>query len=195
MNKGAGETSTLSCPAAGAQRRDIGCLTIRSIRPADKPLLARFHQNLSQDSVYLRYFSCASLYARTDEDRLRRQCWFNRDSEMTFIAEWGNGDGREIVGVGSLSREGSEAEVAFIVADSLQGHGIGSALVSRVVDFGRQLRLDRLVAFVLPENRQMQKILERLGFKFRGISTGGVREGQLLVSTVPATHSELERVA
>jgi hypothetical protein len=32
-------------------------VTIRPIRSEDEPLLARFHQSLSERSVYMRYFS------------------------------------------------------------------------------------------------------------------------------------------
>jgi acetyltransferase len=177
--------------------RETSRLTIRPIRPSDLDLLVRFHQTLSPDSVYLRYFSCLSLCARADEETLRRQCLFNRESEMTFVAECRNGDEREIVGIGSLSREGSEAEVAALVTDSFQGRGIGSALVCRLVEFGRKLRLNRLVAFVLLENRRMQTILERLGFKFGATATAGVREGRLVLSTAAGTYSsnELKRAA
>src|ERR1700712_404986 len=42
------------------QLRDGTPMEIRPIRPADEKMLVRFHQTLSADSVYFRYFSVFS---------------------------------------------------------------------------------------------------------------------------------------
>jgi RimJ/RimL family protein N-acetyltransferase len=65
------------------------------------------------------------------------------------------------------------------------------------VKFGKRLRLNRLVAFVLLENRAMQTILERCGFEFKATPTGNTRQGQLLFSATSATYgsNEFDRVA
>lgn len=176
---------------------DTRGIAIRPIRSSDQPLIVRFHQKLSDTSVYLRYFYHFPVQQRTDDQMLRRQCFFDCKSEMTFVAESSNGDEREIVGIASLSRSQCEAEVAALVADSFQGHGIGSALVSRMMEFGRKLGLNRLVAFVLFENRPMQKVLERVGFKFELSEMGGVLEGRLALSkpAVSYASNELKKVA
>ncbi len=40
-------------------------VTIRPIRPEDEPAMVRFHETLSERSVYLRYFHLMNLEQRT----------------------------------------------------------------------------------------------------------------------------------
>ncbi|MCD6053581.1 MAG: CoA-binding protein, partial [Rubrobacteraceae bacterium] len=40
-------------------------VTIRPIRPEDEPLMVRFHETLSEQSVYMRYFHMMNLTQRT----------------------------------------------------------------------------------------------------------------------------------
>ena len=55
----------------------------------------------------------------------------------------------------------------MIVSDEYQRHGIGSELFARLIQFGRDEKLERVVADILPSNRPMQKVCERLGMKLR----------------------------
>jgi acetyltransferase len=73
----------------------------------------------------------------------------------------------EILGVGRLSRHrgSSEAEFAVLVSDKVQGRGLGTELVRRLLEVGRAEGIQRITAEVLPKNRGMQRICERLGFR------------------------------
>jgi acetyltransferase len=44
---------------------------VRPIRPEDEPLMVRFHETLSEQSVYMRYFHMMKLDQRTAHERLR----------------------------------------------------------------------------------------------------------------------------
>ena len=74
---------------------------------------------------------------------------------------------RQIVAVGRLvkSHTADEAELAVIVSDRFQKRGIGSEIVRQLVDFARDEKLERVTATVLFENRPMQKVFEKLGFR------------------------------
>jgi acetyltransferase len=144
-------------------------IKIRPIRPEDEPLLVNFHHTLSERSVYLRYFHWMKLEQRTEHERLTRLCFIDYDRQMAFVAERhdpGTGD-RQIVAVGRLikSHAAEEAELAVIVSDRFQKRGIGFEIVRQLVNFGRDEKLERITAIVLIENRAMQKVFERLGFK------------------------------
>jgi acetyltransferase len=129
---------------------------IRPIRPEDEPALARFHETLSDRSVYLRYFHMEKLSSRVAHDRLARRCSIDYDREMALVAERRNpaGAGKEIIAVGRLIQEPEtrDAEVAVIVADAFQRCGLGSEL------------LRRLTATTLPENLPMRSLMARAGF-------------------------------
>ncbi|HUJ51138.1 MAG TPA: GNAT family N-acetyltransferase, partial [Bryobacteraceae bacterium] len=144
-------------------------ITIRPIRPEDEPLLVKFHYTLSERSVYLRYFHWMKLEQRTEHERLTRMCFIDYDRQMAFVAERNDEvlGLREIVAVARLvkSHTAEEAELAVIVSDQFQKRGLGTALVRQLVDFARDEKLNRVTATVLFENRPMQKIFERAGFR------------------------------
>src|SRR5262249_40375982 len=50
-------------------------VTIRPIRPEDEPLMIRFHEKLSERTVYLRYFQAIKLSARVAHERLTKICF------------------------------------------------------------------------------------------------------------------------
>jgi acetyltransferase len=54
---------------------------IRPIRPEDEPLIVKFHQDLSERSVQLRYFQPMELSQRTAHERLTRICFIDYDRE------------------------------------------------------------------------------------------------------------------
>ena len=144
-------------------------ISIRPIRPEDEAAMARFHESLSDRSVYLRYFHMEKLSSRVAHSRLARRCFIDYDLEMALIAEYFNPEpGRnEIIAVGRLIRapEGSEAEIALIVSDKFQKCGLGAELMRRLIQVGRDEKLQRIVATVLPENMGMRVLASRHGFK------------------------------
>ena len=79
------------------------------------------------------------------------------------------GGKREIVGVGRLSKlhGRNEAEFAIIISDDFQGHGLGTELLRRLLQVGRDERLDRIIGFIASDNTAMQRICEKLGFHLR----------------------------
>jgi acetyltransferase len=60
---------------------------VRPIRPEDEPLMVRFHESLSEQSVYMRYFHMMKLDQRTAHERLTRICFIDYDREMALVAE------------------------------------------------------------------------------------------------------------
>src|SRR5437667_3755925 len=79
-------------------------VTIRPIRPEDEPLMVKFHETLSDRSVYLRYFGSLSLKTRIAHERMIRICFGDYDRELALVAEVKGPEGPQIVGVGRLNR-------------------------------------------------------------------------------------------
>jgi acetyltransferase len=145
-------------------------VTIRPIRPEDEPLMVKFHETLSDRTVYLRYFGLLSLRARIAHERLVRICFGDYDREMALVAEQRDDDGRaEIIGVARLSRRHArdEAEVAIMVADNYQRQGLGSELLRQAVRVAQEEKIGAISGEMLPDNIAMQVILRRLGFHFQ----------------------------
>jgi acetyltransferase len=145
-------------------------VTIRPIRPEDEPLLVKFHETLSDRSVYLRYLHMLKLSQRVAHERLTRICFIDYAREIALVMEKTDENGeRHVLAVGRIQRlpaEG-EAEFALLVSDEYQGKGIGPELLNRLIDIGRREGLKLLTADILSDNSAMQRLCARIGFKLR----------------------------
>ena len=143
-------------------------LTIRPIRPEDEPLMVEYHKNISERSVYLRYLHPMALDARISHDRLSRIVFIDYDREMALVAEATDPHThqRQIVGVGRLSKlyGTQDAEFSLLLIDSFQGKGLGTELLKKLIQIGRDEKLRRIIAYISSENYAMQTVSKNLGF-------------------------------
>jgi acetyltransferase len=143
-------------------------VTIRPIRPEDEPLVIEFHKKLSERTVYLRYFQPLKLTQRTAHERLTRICFIDYDREMALVVERRKADGtKEIIAIGRLSKVHGrpEAELAALVQDEFQGKGIGTELYRLIIQVARDKHLKKVHSNMLGENREMQRLCKKLGFR------------------------------
>jgi acetyltransferase len=142
-------------------------LVLRPIRPEDEPAMAKFHESLSDRSVFLRFFHLEKLSSRVAHERLLRKCFIDYDREMALVADWTNPESGEhqIIAVGRLTREhgAREAEIAVVVTDKFQNSGLGSELFARLIQVARDEKLTRITASILMENLAMRAIARRHG--------------------------------
>jgi acetyltransferase len=154
-------------------------ITVRPIRPDDEPLVVKFHEGLSEESVYLRYAHMVKLSYRTSHDRLSRICFTDYDQQMVLVAEHLNPDTGEhrVIGIGRFTKvHGTqEAEFAVLIQDEYQRQGLGTQLVKQLVHIGRQEGLELIFAEILRENSAMQRICNHLGFQL----TSGIEQEML----------------
>jgi acetyltransferase len=142
-------------------------LLIRPIRPEDEPAMVAFHAELTEETVYSRYFELLGLSERTAHERLTRVCFNDYDREIALVAEHDADDGtRRIVAVGRLSKAhtGSSAEFAILVGDRWQQHGVGTELLRRLVAVARDEGVTRIWADMLPTNAGMRRTARAAGF-------------------------------
>ncbi|HVD02875.1 MAG TPA: hypothetical protein VNF75_01860 [Candidatus Dormibacteraeota bacterium] len=66
------------------------------------------------------------------------------------------------------------AEVAFTVADPLQGPGIASIILAQMAEAARSMGIDVFEATVLPENRAMLEVFSASGYPVHTRSEPGV---------------------
>ncbi len=150
---------------------------IRPIRAEDEPLLVKFHEGLSERSVYLRYFYPMKFSQRVEHERLARISFIDYDREMALVVELPNEEGSvDLIAAGRLIKivGTTEAEFAILVADAYQRLGLGTELLKRLVDIGRQEGLERIVGSILYDNADMLRVTEHMGFKLQGLPKEGV---------------------
>ena len=151
--------------------------TLRPIRPEDEPLVIDFNHQLSDRSVYLRYFLPLKLNVRISHERLITKVFIDYSREIALAAEYADEHGiKHIAGIARLvrSHSGNGAEVAFIVADKFQNRGLGSHLLEFMIGVARAEGIGQLEGTVLSENTNMKDLLMRAGFHFGPPADGTV---------------------
>jgi acetyltransferase len=143
-------------------------------------MMVRFHETLSERSVYFRYFHPIRLNARVAHDRLTRMCFIDYSREMALVVVRADREARreDILGVGRLIRvHGTrDAEFAILISDQWQRQGIGTELLARLVRIGKEEKLERIVADILSDNTQMQRFVED---RFHGSASPQNREAAI----------------
>lgn len=144
-------------------------VTIRPIRPEDEPQVVKFHEPLSEESIYLRYFHLMKLKTRVAHDRLSRICFIDYNREIALVMECKKPESQEteFLGIGRLSKlhGANEAEFSMIVSDRHQKQGVGSELLRNLIEIGKDENLKAISADILLQNKGMQRVCEKLGFK------------------------------
>jgi acetyltransferase len=160
-------------------------LLIRPIRPEDEPLLAEFHQGLSDHTVYLRYHYPMQLLDRVSHERLSRICHIDYDRVIAMVAERTDPEtgNKSILAAARLSKiHGlNAARFSVLVTDCCQGMGIGKELIQRLTIIARDEKLESIEALLTPDNTSMQKLAERLGWSVSPTPDGSMISVKLML--------------
>ena len=142
---------------------------LRPIRPEDAPRLVAFHGGLSPESIYRRFFSVHPRLSDAEVERFTNVDYVDR---FALIAE----DGDRLVGVGRYERMPGteEAEVAFVVADDHQHHGIGTTLLEHLAAAAWCSGVRTFVASTMADNRQMLHVFADSGFRVTRVLEAGI---------------------
>ena len=148
--------------------KDGSDVVFRPIKPEDEPLMVKFHQQLSEQSVYTRYFSYMHMDSRIDHNRLSRVCFADYERNMILVAET-QGPEKNIVGVGRLVRIGgsNDAEFAIMIADKFHRLGMGAALLSYLIEIGKNEEMGNIIGYLMDENISMINLCKSIGFTIR----------------------------
>lgn len=163
-------------------------IRVRPIRPDDANGLVQFHDHLSDRACYLRFFSLHRHLSPKEVDRFTRIDYRDR---LALIAEH---NGR-LVAVGRYDRrpETAEAEVAFVVADDCQQHGIGSLLLDQLADAARERGVEIFVADTLQENLTMLEVFANSGFPITQRCEYGTVSLRFPIARTPSYEASLMR--
>jgi RimJ/RimL family protein N-acetyltransferase len=122
----------------------------RPIEPPDADALVVFHDQLSDESIRRRFFN---LHRHLSPTELHRFTEVDHRQREAYVAEAGGC----LIGVGRYDGAVASdcAEVAFVIADAWQGHGVGTVLLRRLADHAAGSGITTFTAEVLPDNRPM----------------------------------------
>jgi acetyltransferase len=146
---------------------------VRPVRPEDEPMMSDFITSLSSDNLYLRYFHAVAVSSLTSHEQMARMSFVDYNREISLVAAQPDPKtGRpRILATGQLTKlHGSnDAEFAVQVRDQYQGTGLGTELLTRLLDIARDEGISRVVAEIMPENTGMRRVCTKLGFTFERI--------------------------
>lgn len=152
--------------------------TIRPIRAEDEPLLKDFYDNLSTESLRLRFFSTRRDFGHQE---LARFSQIDYEREMAFIALH-EGKLYGVVEVW-IDPDDVSAEFSVIIDDNCRGEGLGQQLMQEIMLYLTRRGVLQIYSTVLPHNKAMLNLAKRLGFKTRhNLDEGVVEVGKELNS-------------
>jgi RimJ/RimL family protein N-acetyltransferase len=132
---------------------------LRPIRPGDAPALTQLYDRLSPESAYQRFFAVmrrlppdwARILADVDHDRRAAIVAAGPDGELIGVARYGTEPGADA------------AEIAVVVQDAWQGRGLGTILLSALLDHAVSRGITKFLAYVLADNHRMLRLIGRQG--------------------------------
>ena len=139
---------------------------VRAIRGEDEPNHLEFYNQLSPESIRLRYF-----YSRGIPTHQELANWtqIDYDREMAFIVTSPRleGKGWETLGVvrAVTDADNVRAEFSVVIRDDLQGEGLGVVLMQKAIDYCKARGTLMLMGSTLTSNKGMQGLALKLGFK------------------------------
>src|SRR3954447_2046979 len=137
---------------------DGGTVRVRPVGPGDEARVLRLYERLSDESVYLRFFSPLP---RPTAAQLEHLTTVDERSHMTLVAVLGD----EILGIARYDRiSDHEAEVAFTVADEQQGRGLGTVLLEHLAVVARANGIREFSADTLSVNQRMLGVFAAAGW-------------------------------
>jgi acyl-CoA hydrolase/GNAT superfamily N-acetyltransferase len=145
----------------------------RPLRPPDERMLRDFFYTHSAETVYQRYH--APLKSLTPQ-QIQTLCTLDYDEQMAIAGFVREGEAERMVAVGRymLDRATDIAEVAFVVHDDLQGRGIGTWLLKKLIAIARERRIDGFVGYVLGTNVRMLNLFHSLGLPVESKVEAGI---------------------
>lgn len=160
---------------------------VRSVRPDDDAAVAAMISRCSADTLYRRFFTPLPTSGQ-DESMLDRLTRASPDDAAILVEI-----GVRAVAVGSYHRHPAEpdtAELAFLVEDAYQRHGLGTLLVQHLARRALRAGITAFTADVLSENRGPQAALRKAGYKPKvETSTHGVSQIRVSLAQVgPEVH-------
>jgi len=138
--------------------RDGSTVHLRPIRPDDDLRLLDMLHRMSEEALYYRFMSVPKI----DRDKAREMAKVDPERQRVLVAEYAG----DIVATAGyyVSTHADRAEVAFAVADTWRGRGIGTRMLECLADIGRRSEIQTFDAYVLGENRRMIDVFLESGF-------------------------------
>ncbi|MBI3637262.1 MAG: GNAT family N-acetyltransferase [Candidatus Rokubacteria bacterium] len=133
---------------------------VRPIRADDAGRLVELYDRLSRHTAYQRFFT---IMKRLPPDWATLLASVDYQRRLALVAEAETPDGIQIIAVARYepTERADTVEVAFVVQDNWQGHGLGRRLLDDLLAAAEARGHPRFCAWVLGDNYRMLDLLTR----------------------------------
>ncbi len=135
----------------------------RPVKATDEPLLQELFYDLSEETIYYRFFASVTSMPHA---KAQRFAVVDYERDMAIVGVVREGEREKIIAVGRYSLDPSTrmAEVAFLVHDDWQRMGIGAWLLEYLTEIAKRRGVRGFTAHVLQENRRASYLFYRYGY-------------------------------
>jgi acetyl coenzyme A synthetase (ADP forming)-like protein len=166
--------------------RDGSTVRVRPVRTDDAPAIRAFLDGISSESIVFRFFGAPNLDWVTS--------WsvdVDYEDRYALVAE--TGEPAQVIAHAAYARESRDrAEVAFLVAESHQGHGISTILLAHLAGVAESHGITTFTAEVMPANHRMIEVFRESGFPVDMHSTPDAIRLELPTSLTPEAVERFE---
>jgi RimJ/RimL family protein N-acetyltransferase len=146
----------------------------RPIRWDDDERLRAFHASLSPQSIVFRFFS---VVPQLSPEAAQHFTHVDYEHRMAPVATTGRGEAEQIIAVVRYDRTAAElAEIAFVVRDHYQAHGVATELLHRLAPYAKARGITMFFAITLHGNARMLEVLRNAGYSYTIRADGTVLE-------------------
>lgn len=138
-------------------------IRIRPIRPEDASIEKSFVHELSPQSKYFRFMQALNELTQPMLVRFT-QLDYNRELALIAALEYSGEETELGVARYVMNPDGESCEFALVVADKWQHKGIGSHLMTSLIEAARQVGIKVMNGEILANNQNMLKLARNLGF-------------------------------
>lgn len=155
---------------------------MRPVKISDEHMLKEFFYSLSDESNHKRFLA---LKRYMPHKVLQGFVALDYTKQMVILVIKEDGEKDTVIGVGqyAVSEKGNTAEVATAISDKYQNRGIGTLLLSYMVDIARADGIKAFTADYLTENTATERMLQKLGLEMKHSTSEGVC--QVILSLEP----------
>jgi acetyltransferase len=155
--------------------KGVGRVLLRPISNTDETAMIEFHESISEESIYLRYFEHISLDTRTLHERLARVCTNTPDSFALVAQEVAGGHPR-ILAVGRLTTTDKPGQASFglLVSDAAQDTELPHDLLKRLMELARAQGFQTLAGELLVADHDGLNVCRSLHFDLHTVPEDGL---------------------
>jgi RimJ/RimL family protein N-acetyltransferase len=150
-------------------------ILLRRITPQDKDALVAGLGRLSERSVYQRFLAPKPRLTTSELRYLTEVDFVDHYALVAVLAR----SPEVVVGVGRWIRatgSPADAEIAIVIADDLQGRGVGTTLGLALAEAARARGIARFTASMLPSNQAAHRLFAKISSQLQTVHHPGLDE-------------------